>query len=411
MSAPTTLTRRQARLLHLAAQGLLARPRKRAQRADLLAAIRRMQLLQIDTIHVVARSPYLVLFSRLGAFDPPWLDELLASGALFETWAHEACFTPIEDYPLHRARLETATGHWALRHAERMHCQQREGMDRVLAHVRAHGAVRSSDFDASTGSGGWWGWKDEKRWLEALFARGELMVARREKFQRVYDLSERVLDAAGVAPAARLATDAGMARWEFVLQSVQALGVVPARWIADYFRLGPRLEDAELDDLVSCGRLLRVSVESWPTPGYVHAANADLLLAAADDRLRATLTTLLSPFDPVVWHRERAAALFDFEYRLECYTPQAKRRYGYFVLPILRRGALVGRLDAKAHRQQGRFEVKQLFLEPGVAPSDALATDLARALRECAAWHRTPDVDVQHCEPRALSARLRAALK
>lgn len=406
-----TLSAAQARLLHLAAQGLLTRPRAKARPETLLRAIARMQLLQIDTIHVVARSPYLVLFSRVGAYPPEWLDALLAEGQVFECWAHEACFAPMTDWALHHAHRAARAQHWAHRHARRMHAEHREGMDRLLAHVRERGPVRAADFERSDGSaGGWWGWKAEKRWLEAWFALGELMVARRERFQRVYDVRERVLAQARPAPTALPAPSAAEARRAWILRGVQALGVTQARWIADYFRLGRRITDAELAPLLAAGELLPVEVRGWDAPAYVHAAQREWAERAAANALRATRTALLSPFDPVVWDRERARAMFDFDYTLECYTPAPKRRYGYFVLPILHRGRLVGRLDAKAHRGEGVFEVRSLHLEEGVAVESGLAAALAATLRDCAAWHATPRVEVRRSEPRAFAALLRAAL-
>ncbi|MCE5233041.1 MAG: crosslink repair DNA glycosylase YcaQ family protein [Mizugakiibacter sp.] len=407
-----TFSAAQARLLHLAAQGLLARPRAKARPETLLRAIVRMQLLQIDTIHVVARSPYLVLFSRVGAYPPEWLDALLAEGQVFECWAHEACFAPMADWALHHAHRAARAQHWAHRHARRMHAEHREGMDRLLAHVRERGPVRAADFGrADTAAGGWWGWKAEKRWLEAWFALGELMIARRERFQRVYDVRERVLAKARPDPTAQPAPSAAEARHAWILRSVQALGVTQARWIADYFRLGRRIADADLQPLLAEGALLPVEVRGWDAPGYVHAAQRERAERAAAGALRATRTALLSPFDPVVWDRERARAMFGFDYTLECYTPAPKRRYGYFVLPILHRGRLVGRLDAKAHRGEGVFEVRSLHLEEGVAVESGLAAALAATLRDCAAWHATPRVEVRRSEPRAFAALLRAALK
>jgi uncharacterized protein YcaQ len=369
-----------------------------------------MRVLQIDTIHVVARSPYLVLFSRLGRYVPEWLDALLESGAIFECWAHEACFAPAEDYPLHRRHALERQGHWAMKHAERMRREQRIAMDKVLARIRETGALRAADFESGEPKkpGGWWGWKDEKRWLEALFAFGELMIARRERFQRVYDLAERVLATMKIAPGA-VATQAEMQR-AFALDAARALGVTEARWIADYFRSGRRLKDADLDGYVDRGELLRIDVDGWAAPAYVHADHRDSLDAAVRGRLRATRTSLLSPFDPVVWDRERASAMFGFDYRIECYVPAPKRVFGYYVLPILHRGRLIGRLDAKAHRAEGRFEVKALFLEDDVAIDDALAEAVAVAIVECAEWHATPSVSVARCTPRAFLRPLRSAL-
>ena len=408
--AAGTLSVQQARNLHLAAQGLLRPPRALATRKRLVGAIERMQLLQIDTIHVVARSPYLVLFSRLGSYPAHWLDEALARGKIFECWAHEACFAPIADYALHRHGSNARENHWASKHAQRMHRDHRAGMDRVLAHVRQHGAVKSSDFERPRqGGAGWWGWKDEKRWLEALFALGELMIDRRENFQRVYDLTERVAERLGLQSIEAL--DATAIRREHVLRAVRALGVTQARWIADYFRSGRKHTDADLQRYVDSGELLRVAVRGWDANGYVHRDHLALLERARHGQLRATHTTLLSPFDPVVWDRARASAMFGFDYTLECYTPAPKRRYGYFVLPILRRGRLVGRLDAKAHRVDGMFEVKKIFLEPAVEAGRTLVADIATAIQACADWHETPNVVVRRSDPKDFAKALREAMR
>jgi len=407
MDAERPISLQQARNLHLAVQGLLTAPRARASRARVLDAITRMRLLQIDTIHVVARSPYLVLFSRLGSYAPRWLDELLARGRIFECWAHEACFAPIGDYALHVAHRDARGNHWAHKHAARAQREQRAGMDRLLAHIRELGAVRTSDFERKhSGGAGWWGWKEEKRWLEALFARGELMIARRENFQRVYDLTERVLANAGVTAAAPPADT----QREYLLGAVRALGITQARWIADYFRTGKKYKDGEVEKFVASGELMRVAVRGWDVPAYVHAEHAALLARARRGGLRATHSTLLSPFDPVVWDRARASALFGFDYAIECYTPGPKRRYGYFVLPILHQGRLVGRLDAKAHRADGVFEVKALYLEADIEPAPSLAGEIAAAILRCAQWHETPRVVIRKSKPAAFAKALRVAL-
>ncbi|HET7267876.1 MAG TPA: crosslink repair DNA glycosylase YcaQ family protein [Oleiagrimonas sp.] len=402
------LTVAQARVLHLAVQGLLHKPRTQPSPEAVMQAIARTQLLQIDTIHVVARSPYLVLYSRLGGYPMVWLDELLASGQLAECWAHEACFVSATDYPLHRAARPLREGHWAARRARQMAAQYPREMDRLLEHVREHGPVRSADFNRRrSAESGWWDWKPEKRWLEAWFALGELMVARRDRFQRVYDLAERVR--ARHAPGSEPASPAD-ARRCMLARSIQALGIAKAGWIADYFRLAKVVRD-ELDALCADGEILRVGVRGWDQPAYVHHTHAGLLDHVADGRMRATHTTLLSPFDPVVWDRRRARELFGFEYTLECYLPAPKRRYGYFVLPILHRGRLVGRLDAKAHRGDGVFEVKSIHLESDVELSATLLAALATAISSCARWHDTPCVRIGGTQPRALSTRLHTALR
>lgn len=397
----------QARNLHLAAQGLLTPPARQATRAALRACIARMALLQIDTIHVVSRSPYLVLFSRLGSYPRHWLEEALAKGEIFETWAHEACFAPMDDLLCHRAYNKAARRHWGLYHAERTHAAQRLQLDSLLQHIAVNGPVKSSDFARTSGvGGGWWGWKDEKRWLETLFAIGELMVARRENFHRVYDLSTRVAGQPLAQEAAQSPLDPHELRNHFIERSVKALGVTQARWINDYFRMKTRLKDADMDALVDAGVVHRVAVEGWGAAGYVHQSNSALLKKAAAGKLTPLHTTLLSPFDPVAWDRERASVMFDFDYRIECYTPEPQRVYGYFVLPILCQGELIGRLDAKAHRTDGVFEVKALHAQPGLKWSDQHIQAVAQAIASSAAWHDTPSVRITATQPRGLRAAL-----
>ena len=400
----------QARAMQLSAQGLLSRPRRRPGPSDVVSAIERMRLLQIDTIHVVARSPYLVLHSRLGDYPMGWLDDALVRGRLAECWSHEACFVSAADIAWHRGDQDHRNHHWAHRSATRTRREHGAEMDGLLAAIRVSGPVRSADFARRDGvtQPGWWEWKPEKRWLEAWFALGELMVARREKFQRVYDLAARVLERLDPPFDASLVFSAAQQRQRFIVDTVRALGVTPAAWIADYFRLKPKVSDLELAPLLATGQLLAVPVEGWSTPGYVHRDHADLLDRALAGKLRPSLTTLLSPFDPLLWDRTRARAMFGFEYVLECYTPAAKRRYGYFVLPILHRGELVGRLDAKAHRDSAVFEIKALFLEPAVAPSPALVHAVAKAIAQTAQWHGSTRVTLLKTRPASLARQLRA---
>ncbi len=406
--AAVPLSQQQARHFQLAAQGLLQAPSRTATPQALRRCIARMQLLQIDTIHVVARSPYLVLYSRLGPYPQPWLDQALAQAKLFETWAHEACFAPVADLALHRAYNAQARQHWGLAQGQRQHREQRGQLDQLLAHVREVGPVKSSDFARSdTRASAWWGWKDEKQWLEALFATGELMVARRENFQRVYDLPERVHPALATLDL----PDTEAVHAAFIEKSVAALGITQARWINDYFRLKPRLKDSDLVDLVGQGVLLRVAVDGWSVPGYVHASNKVLLKQALQDKLLATHTALLSPFDPLIWDRERVQTMFNFDYRLECYTPEAKRQFGYFVLPLLHRGALIGRVDAKALRAEGVFEIRALFLEPGVSLGDDDIEALAAAFKACAEWHGTAQVRITRTAPVALRDKFQRVLR
>jgi len=390
----------------IAAQGLHRRPARAAAKSDVLRSIRRMGALQIDTIQVVARSPYFVLWSRLGDYEMRWLDELLAEGRLFEYWAHEACLLPIEDYPLYRHRMiDPQSMGWKYSHEWiKAHCQD---VNRLLKHIRERGPVRSADFTRTGNSaGGWWGWKPEKRALEMLFTAGELMIARRHNFQRVYDLRERVLPSwedSQLHPPDE-------ARRALILKAVRAMGIAKPRWISDYFRISKRQTDPLTRVLIDEGMLLPVQVKGWETAAYIHPDNRGLVKDALRGRLKPELTTLLSPFDPLVWDRARAREIFGFDYRLECYTPAPKRRYGYFTLPILHRGKLIGRLDPKAHRKEKRFEIKALHLETDVSVTDELIADIARSLQECAAWHRTPEVVVRWSSRPGLAVQIQRAV-
>jgi uncharacterized protein YcaQ len=397
------LTQADVRRMLLGAQGLLQPPDRPAIKPDVLDSIRRMGALQIDTIHVVARSPYFVLWSRLGAYDPAWLEELLAEGQLFEYWSHAACFLPIEDYPLYRRLMLEGRPH-AIGWLE--HNTEMAGL--VLARVREQGEVRSAHFERTDGQkGGWWEWKPEKRALESLFSTGELMIARRENFHRIYDLRERVLPDWDDRQAPSL-TEVQRA---LALKAVRALGVTRAAWVPDYFRTPKRGIDTLLNGLAEEGELIQVEVDGWKVPGYIHRENLALTENVVSGRVQPQVSTLLSPFDPIVWDRARASELFGFDYRIETYTPAPKRRYGYFSLPILRGDELIGRLDAKAHRKEGRFEVRAIHLEEGVSATQDLAADLAATLRACARWHRTPRVEVVRSDPAELVAMLSPLLE
>jgi uncharacterized protein YcaQ len=400
------LSHSAARALMIAAQGLDRREERPARKADLLKTIRRMGVLQIDTIHVVARSPYLVLWSRLGDYRPVWLDELLADGEIFEYWAHEACFIPIEDYPFFRRRMvDSIARSWNVHAWMESH---REEVDRFIALIEERGPVRSSDFVRSDGKkSGWWEWKPEKRMLERLYTAGELMIARRHNFQRIYDLRHRVHRSWDDSQIPSLEET----QRTFVLKAVRAMGIATARWIPDYYRMRRTHATPIIRSLIDEGALIPVTVEGWSEPAYIHPDNRKLAADAAGGTIAPSLTTLLSPFDPLVWDRARASAMFGFDYRIECYTPEPKRRYGYFTLPILHRDRLIGRLDPKAHRREGRFEVKSLHLEPGVVVTDELLRDLASALNECAQWHGTPDVIVTKASVPKLAGRLQRAVK
>jgi uncharacterized protein len=277
----------------------------------------------------------------------------------------------------------------------------------VLTRICEYGPLRSADFtNNDKRPNGWWGWKPEKRALEALFTTGELMIARRQHFQRVYDLRERVLPTWN--DTREPSREEAQRAW--ILKAVRALGVSTAPWVADYFRTRKQETVPLVVQLAKEGALLTAAIEGWDSPVYIHPESREQAEQAAENTPRPQLTTVLSPFDPLVWDRERTRVLFNFQYTLECYTPAPKRRYGYFTLPLLHRGALIGRLDAKAHRKEGFFEIKTFHLEPAVRITERLVAEVARELRACAVWHGAPEVVIRHSDPPTIAPLLQQAI-
>ncbi len=348
MSLPH-LSLANARNLHLAAQGLLNKPRRRASLEDIPATISRMSLLQIDTINIVARSPYLVLFSRLGNYPAQWLDESLARGELMEYWAHEACFMPRSDFRLIRHRM-LAPEKMGWKYKDAWMQEHEAEIAQLIQHIHDKGPVRSADFEhPRKGASGWWEWKPHKRHLEGLFTAGKVMVIERRNFQRVYDLTHRVMPDWDDERDLVSQTEAEIIMLD---NSARSLGIFREQWLADYYRLKRPALAAWREARAEQQQIIAVHVEKLGNL-WLHDDLLPLLERALAGKLTATHSAVLSPFDPVVWDRKRAEQLFDFSYRLECYTPAPKRQYGYFVLPLLHRGQLVGRMDAKMHRQTG----------------------------------------------------------
>lgn len=387
MSLPQ-LSLSAARNLHLAAQGLLKKPRRRAQPSDILSTVQRMSLLQIDTINIVARSPYLVLFSRLGAYQPQWLDNALSQGELMEYWAHEACFLPRSDFSLVRHRmLSPDKMGWKYRQEwMREHAAE---IEQLIAHIQENGPVRSVDFEhPRKGASGWWEWKPHKRHLEGLFTSGKVMVIERRNFQRVYDLTHRVMPH---WDDQRDLLSQGDAEAIMLANSARSLGIFRPQWLADYYRLRQPALKPLLDEWQKTQRVIPVDVETLGEM-WLDADLLPLLPQAQEGKLQATHSAVLSPFDPVVWDRKRAEQLFNFSYRLECYTPAPKRQYGYFVLPLLHKGQLVGRMDAKMHRKTGILEVIALYLEEGTKVTATLDKGLTTAMTDFAVWQGAREV-------------------
>lgn len=374
--------------------------------------VRALGYVQIDALHVVNRAHYLTLWSRLGSYDPDALDLLIYTDGhrqLYEGWGHAASIIPLEHYRYHRWRSDPTCSfnptfrNWLKKDGNR------ELVEQVLARLRDEGALRVRDLGHDgPPSGVWYDWKPPKTALEVLFARGDLMVADRVHFQRVYEVTERVLptwvDTGPVPPEE--------ARRFCFEKAARALGVFERRHLTFYAYLRATPVRDELKGLIEDGTLVEIrgqtteGVRNW----LVHRDNLPLLERAAGGEIRAERTTFLSPFDSLFWAQKRDRRLWGFEQVLECYKPADQRIYGYFCLPILHRDRLVGRLDPKLDRKRGVLHIKALHLEPGVEPDEELVADVAGTLREFVAWHGATDVVFEKCDPRAFGDRVERAL-
>jgi len=399
------LTAAQARRLALAAQGFDREHPAAVGTRQLNATVDRLQVLQLDSVNVFARSHYLPLFARLGAYDQNDLDALIFArrGRYTEYWAHEAAIIRRDDWPL---------WHWkrgALRERyTRKYAWVRENsamLDWLLDEIAAKGPLSSSqvEHDAAERRGPWWGWSDVKVGLEYLFAWGDLVSAGRLGFSRVYALPEQVgLGALHAQEVPRVD-----AQRELVLRSVRALGVGTVGDIADYHRLKIAPTTDALRDLLSAGEIEQVEVEGWVS-GAGRLLPAFIVPGARIPR-RIETTALLSPFDPVVWNRDRALRLFGFHYRIEIYTPAPKRQFGYYTLPVLVDDRLLGRIDLKSDRQAGVLRVQSAWVEPGSSASQ-LAARVAPVLRRASAWQGLGEVVVAEPLWGDAAAAVRAAL-
>ncbi len=390
------LTLAVARRIALAAQGFTDRaPTGLPDRRHLRRVLGRTQLLQMDSVNVFERAHYLPLFSRLGPYDKALVDRAAyRDRELFEYWGHEASLLPVAVHPLLRwrmARAEALEEGWG--GPLRIMRERPEFVAEVLRRVEQEGPVTAGALHGGATSGSpWWGWNDTKVALELLFWSGRVATATRRSFERVYDVTERVLPAEVLAVPTPSREDA---QRELVRLAARAHGVATERDLRDYFRLRVEEARAAVVDLVEAGELLAVAVEGWRQPAY-------LWVGTAVPR-RVPASALLSPFDPLVWERSRASRLFGFDYRIEIYTPAAKRVHGYYVLPFLHDERLQARVDLKADRKAGVLRVLAAWLEPGSDP-DHIGSALAVQLRRAADWQGLGAVVV---EPRGdLAAHL-----
>lgn len=392
--AGPTLTIAQVRRIAIAAQGLHRPPPaggRAVTAAALVALVRRLGLLQIDSVNVLARAHLMPVFSRLGPYDTALLDRVAWPAtprgerhrALVETWAHEASLVPVETMPLLRWKQQQLAGRWE-RHARRLRAQHPGVIEEIVDVVRDLGPRSAGEIETelqerahqpTRGRAGWWEWSATKQACEYLFGIGVFAVARRRGFERLYDLSERVLPPEIVAAPTPDPADAHRA---LVAHAATAFGVATATDLADYFRLPVAGARRAVAESVEAGELLPVAVQGWREPAYRHR----------DARLPRSVggAALVSPFDPLVWFRPRDERLFDFHYRIEIYTPAAKRVHGYYVLPLLVGDRIVGRFDLKADRATGRLLVPAAWREPGVDTGPAVTARAAQVLHDLAGW-------------------------
>ncbi|WP_210712179.1 winged helix-turn-helix domain-containing protein [Pseudomonas sp. MWU349] len=381
MPALPSFSLKQARRLALAAQGFGGRqPPASIKASRLNQQIERLGLLQIDSVNALVRAHYLPLFSRLGSYPQQLLDQAAWSQGrqrtLFEYWGHEASLLPMSMYPLMRWRMQRARqGRGIYSQLARFGQERQATLRRVLAAVEQQGALGAGSLSTrEERAGPWWDWSDEKHALEWLFAAGEVTVSGRRGFERLYDLPERVIPAAILQ---QMPLEEAQAQRRLLLQAAGALGVATEKDLRDYFRLDPGDSRARLAELCESGELLSCEVQGWKQSAYC--------LPEARVPRKVQASALLSPFDSLIWERSRTERLFDFRYRLEIYTPEHKRVYGYYVLPFLHNERIAARVDLRAERARGRLAVHAVHEEPFGLDEEGVRA-LAVQLRKMADW-------------------------
>jgi uncharacterized protein YcaQ len=374
--------------------------------------VKALAYVQIDTLHVVNRAHYVTLWARLGPYDIDDFRKLLYTPGqrrLYEGWGHAASVIPLEHYRYHRWRTDRSIRYTPGFHEWLSKDGNRQLVEQTLARIRSEGGLRVGDFEyKGPRKGAWYDWKPTKMALEVLFAWGDLMVADRVNFQRVYDVRENVLPGwVDTTPV-----DPDEARRFCLEQAAKALGVFELSNLTFYAYMRSTPARSILKSLVQEGVLVEIQGESLngDKTWLVHGDNLPLLQRAADGDLKAERTTYLAPFDSLFWAPDRDQKLWGFKQLLECYKPAAQRLYGYFSLPILHQERLVGRFDPKLDRKSGLLHLNALYLEPGIEPDDELVAGVAAAMRSFLSWHCARNLEIAKSDPPAFGDKLMQAL-
>jgi uncharacterized protein YcaQ len=367
----------EARKLFLHSQGLYGRDFGK-KKSGVLNLIEHIGYVQIDTISVVERAHHHTIFTRLKDYKKEYLDELMNKNLIFEYWSHAAAYLPMKDYrfSLPRKKLfSDGIQHWF---------KDKKPTQYVYDRIKAEGPLQSKDFEEKKANAGWWEWKTTKQALEQLFMEGKLMVAGRKNFQKVYDLTERVLPA-GINT--KMPTEKEMTE-HLILSAIQANGIVASHEIA-YLRKGHKEKiQKALKHLIKEGGLTEINIDGIKESYYTTSDKLNIL----GDIKSTKKVHILSPFDNAVIQRRRLQTFFDYDYTIECYVPAPKRIHGYFCLPILFGDRFVGRMDCKAERSKSQLIIQKLWLEDGFTPTDAFLKALAKSSDEFTVFNNCESV-------------------
>ena len=415
-SADKVYTLAAARAVALHAQKLTEPVQQGEDLADekaIYKTVRGLGCMQIDTLHVVERSQYLVLWSRLGSYDKADFDDLLYSPErrrLFEGWQHAACFIPMEDYRYQLPRMQSVQQKHIEQDKWLAEPENQELCRSVYERIKAEGPLRARDFNYDGPKrSGWWDWKPAKNALEYLNAWGDLMITNRVNFQRVYDLRERVLPDWVVVD---VPTHAERDRY-WLEQGVRALGICQPLQAADYSYRKRNFVRGYIKDMIEEGIFIEVKVrvcDGSIEPFIVHKDNQQLLHQAAAGEILPQRTTFLSPFDNLFWARGRDGQFWNFRALLEAYKPAPTREWGYFNMPVLYHDQLIGRIDPKVDRKKRKMIVRGFFLEDGVELHDDLISGLAQTFRSFMDFHQAEDLVFERELDAQLGARISAHL-